>query len=174
MAYVPQRITHYNPEWFVVERAESVASRVGQMVLGHTRLGKESSQWVEVELATFSYSFDYTPDDNGTLIIGSESATVTLSFKGEPAEMPLYPSDRVRVRYGSDTLFLGTVDGTTVNRTPVYQQVGYEIRVEFSASIVGTYALALTKEICYGKLPKEKAIDRIRRWVTVRGWQGVG
>lgn len=163
-------ISEYDPTLFVVELAQSVESRVGSMVLGHTRLGAETSTWVPIPLATFTYGFDYPPNDFGTLIIGSETASVSLSFKGEPEEIPLYPSDRVRVRYDDQTLFVGTVDGTTITRVAVDKQHGYDHVTEFSASLVGTYAVMLTKEICHGDLPAEPAIDRIRRWVNVNGW----
>lgn len=164
-------ISEYDPGLFVVELAEEVSSRVGDMVLGHTRLGADTSTWVPVPLSTFTYGFDYSPNDDNTLIIGSESASISLSFKGEPERMPLFPSDRVRVRYGGQVLFTGTVDGTTVTRTPVSErQYGYDHVTAFSATAVGTYALALTKQICHGALPAEPAIARIRRWVTVNGW----
>lgn len=165
-------ISEYDPTLFVVELAESVECRLGKLVLGHARLGVEASSWVPIPLATFTYGFDYPPDDNGTLIIGSESASVSLSYKGEPPSIPLYPSDRVRVRYGDQLLFVGTVDGTTITRTAVDRQHGYDHVTTVSASMLGTYAIMLTKKICYGDLPSEPAINRIRRWVTVNGWPG--
>ena len=166
-------ISEYDPTLFVVELAESVASRVGSMVLGHTRLGVDTSTWVPIPLATFTYSFDYPPNDYGTLIVGAETASVSLSFRGEPEAIPLYPSDRVRVRYGDQTVFVGTVEGTTIARTAVDRaKHGHDHVMAFSASLVGTYAVMLTKQICYGDLPAETAISRIRRWVTVNGWTG--
>lgn len=168
-------ISEYDPALFVVELAESVDSYLGTMVLGHSRLGTETSAWVPIPLATFTYSFDYPPNENGTLIVGAEAAGVSLSFHGEPEAIPLYPSDRVRVRYDGETIFTGTVDGTTITRTAISPHSpaskGSDHVTQFDATLVGTYAVMLTKEICHGDLPAETAITRIRRWVTVEGWE---
>lgn len=165
-------IQRYDPALFSVQRATVVSSRLGEFVLGQSGFGVSASSWVTVPLATFDYAFDYDPDVNGTLIIGSEAASVSLSFKGEPSVIPLYPADRIRARYDGQTLFTGTVDSTSVVRSSS-TEAGHTRRVDFSASIVGTYATALTRTVCFGDLPQESAITRIRRWVTVSNWDEV-
>jgi hypothetical protein len=163
----------YDPALFLLERAEVVSARLGEFILGVSKLGASASTWVPVDTASFAYSSGYTVDDNGTLIIDTETATVSLSYWDNVAD-PLYPSDRVRATYDSKVIFLGTVDSTKVD----YQvdkdaaKFGATRKVTLSGTVVGTYAAALGKEVCWKSLPAESAITRIRRWVTVVGWGG--
>jgi hypothetical protein len=161
----------YDPALFLLERAEVVSARLGELILGESRLGAAASAWVPVPMATFTLSEGYTVDDNGTLISDSQTATVALSFWDDPGAV-LYPADRVRASYDGKVLFLGTVDTTSLayETTPEAQQHGATRRVTFTATLVGTYAAALGKTVCWTALPAEPPITRIRRWITVNGW----
>lgn len=163
----------YQPELFVLERAQVASAALGEFIIGVSKLGEPSaSAWVAVEAASFSMAAGYSVDDNGTLIVEAETATVSLSYWDEMDSTPLYPSDRVRARYGDKVVFLGTVDSTDVTFAvdPAARAHGATRRVTFSATVAGTYAAALGKKVCWEGLPDEPAIDRIRRWVTVEGW----
>lgn len=163
----------YDPTLFALERAEIVSARLGEFVIGLSKLGAGSGAWVPVEAATFSYSSGYTPDEFGTLIIDSETATVSMSY-WDSLDDPLYPSDRVRASYGDKVLFLGTVDTTRIEYVvdPDARSHGATRKVLLSATLAGTYATALSKTVCWKSLPTEYAITRIRRWVTVTDWGG--
>lgn len=162
----------YDPELFVLERASTTSSRLGEFVLGESKLGSATiGAWVLIDMASFSYTASYTPDDNGTLLVEADTATVALTqWDNVPA--PLYPSDRVRVGYDGKLLFRGTVDTTSTAYVadPQAARYGATRRVEFSATLVGSYASALGKTVCWKGLPAETAIKRIRRWVKVNGW----
>lgn len=159
----------YDFELFSVERAELVSAKLGELILGVSRLGTDTSAWVPVPLASFTMTEGYTVDGNGTLIYDSQTATVALSFVDEPGDV-LQPGDRVRASYDGAELFLGTVD--TASTTYVATPGGPGVRrVIFTATLVGTYATALAKTVCWTALPVESPIDRIRRWVTVTGWE---
>lgn len=158
----------YNPDLFLVERVTAFSSKLGEFRLGYSRLGGTATPgWVEVPSATFNYTFDYTLDENGTLIIGAETGSVSVSFPKIPSVVPLYPLDKVRVTYDGKVKHLMTVDSTTIQKRPINET---DDRYDFVATLVGTYAAAMGKEICYGDLPKESPIVRIRRWVKVIGW----
>lgn len=143
----------YDPSLFVLER-------------------ETTDGWVEVPAATFSYAQDYAPDTNGTLIYQSETATVSLSFWDEPDPKPLYPADHVRATYDDEVLFLGTVDTTRCAFTtdPAADNHGAMHRCDFTASLMGLYAIALAQTVCWVDTPGETALEWIRRWVTVDGW----
>ncbi len=101
----------YDPDLFVVERAASASAELGEFVLGLSMLGAgTTTEWVTVPLATFSFSEEYTPNADGVLIYGRQTATVSMSYWHKPTTPPLYSGDRIRVRYDDKTLFLGTVD----------------------------------------------------------------
>ena len=162
----------YDPAAFSLERAEVVSARLGELILGVSRLGVEASAWVPIEQATFGISAGYSPDENGTLLLDSETASVSMSYWDGPAGSPLYPSDRVRAMYAGMLLFLGTVDSTRTGYStdPEAARHGAVRRVDFSATLVGTYAATLAKQVCYRTLPAESAIARIQRWITVTNW----
>lgn len=163
----------YDPALLVVERAQQVSSALGQFILGTSRLGGPTETvWVPVPFAAFSYAHTYDPDDNGTLIFQGETGAVAMSFWHTPEQPPLYPGDRVRAAYDGTVLFLGTVDKTTIDYTvdPQAHRHGATHRVDFSATLVGTYATALAKVVCWRAIPKEPWIDTMRRFVTVDGW----
>lgn len=162
----------YDFELFAFERAEVTSARLGELIVGESTLGTTSSAWVPVPVASFAVTSGYTVDANGTLIVEAESANVSMEFWGTPADVPLYPSDRVRATYGGVVLILGTVDSTTVAHTVDGEAARYGAthRVSFSASIAGSHAAALGQTVCWEALPEEPAITRIRRWITVDGW----
>lgn len=164
----------YNPNLFQVQRATAVPSVLGEYILGVSKLGSAaaSATWQEVPAATFTYSSGYTRDQNGTLIIDSETASVSMSFWGDPPEPPLYSLDQVRTVYNSKVIFKGTVDSTSLTYAadPAAADHGAVRRVDFTATLVGAYAVALGKTVSWRNLPAETAITRVRRWVTVDGW----
>jgi hypothetical protein len=163
----------YDPALFTLERAEVVSAMLGELILGLSRLGEEASAWVPIEAATFTLSAGYSPDDHGTLLPDSETASVSLSFWDGAGDSPLYPSDRVRASYAGQVLFLGTVDSLSVQyaTSPEAARYGATRHVTIAANLVGTYAVALAKEVCFRELPAESAITRIRRWITVTNWE---
>lgn len=162
----------YNPALFLLERAETVSSTLGEFILGESKLGNaDTGAWVPVQHATFGYSVDYSADDNNTLIFESETASVSMSYWDTVAD-PLYPADRIRATYAGEVIFLGTVANTNIvySVDPDAADHGATRRVDLTASAVGTYAAALERIVCWKNLPKEPAITRIRRWVDVANW----
>lgn len=162
----------YDPDLFLLERAETVSSRLGEFILGESHLGSAAAAaWVPIENASFGWSMGYSADDKGTLIFDSESATVSMSYWGGIAD-PLYPADRIRASYDGDVFFLGTIDTTSITYSvdPEAANSGAVRRADLSATAVGTYASAMERIVCWINLPLEPAITRIRRWVTVTGW----
>lgn len=131
----------------------------------------DGAAWVAVEAASVSYSASYDPDENRTLIIGSESLQIALSQWGDVPAI-LNALDVVRVSYDSETLGTFTVDGTTVTVMPnLSSSSGEELYTVYSCSAVGTYAAAMDTVVSWAEaLPAESPIDRIERWVTVDGW----
>lgn len=152
----------YNPEDLTIERTTDVFG--------------SGDTWVPVELATFVISPGYTVDDNGTLIYDTEEATVSISYWGEPASYPLEVGNKVRVRYADDLTYFGTVASIskTYHEVPQAMGRGKKYRVSFSASLVSTYAVMISQQVCWEELPVEKWIERIRRYVTVLNWDGSG
>lgn len=159
-------ISKYNPDLFHVALLQP-SSQVGSFILGSSKLGPANwGGWTELAAASFSYSANYDRDDKGTLIVGSETASVSISRNAKTFAAPLYPSDHVRAIYNSRVLFDGIVDSTRVTKTSLS---GWpkKFRWDFTATLVGAYALAMTKTVCYGDLPQETALARIQRWVTI-------
>lgn len=129
--------------------------------------------WTEVPIASFSYSESYNPDDNNTLIYGSETGNITISYYAKPAIDPLYATDKIRARYGTLWSFYGTVDSTNWHKFTTGDSLrhgGNPYQLDFTATCVGTYAALLGRTVCWTTLPTETAIVRIRRFVTVNGW----
>jgi len=150
-----------------VERQEMASARLGEFIIGESRIGFASAQWVVIPTASFEYSMNYDPDEHGVLIYGSETGTLSISSIGSSSFVPpVQPGDKVRVRYGSRTVFTGIVDTTKTQRTST-SALPKRFRVDFSATLVGVYAVALSKTVCYGDLPAETAYKRIRRWVKI-------
>ena len=166
----------YEPELFHVERLVAASAAAGEFILGQSLLGHVGeTTWTAVPSATFTYSEDYQPNDAGVLIYGSQQASVSLSYWGNPPSAPLYSGDHVRVRYDNKVLFRGTVDSArfTYSVEPEAADYGRTHRTDFTATLVGTYATALSKRVCWTTLPPgELAITRIRRYVTVDNWEG--
>jgi hypothetical protein len=161
----------YDPTLFLLERAEVVSAMLGELILGVSRLGAETSAWIPVPTATFTMSAGYSVNDDATLIIEADSASVALSYWDTAGDV-LTPGDRVQASYDDLILFRGTVDATSLTYVadPAAPEHGATRRVDFTATVVGTYAAALGKTVCWTALPAEPPIDRIRRWVTVEGW----
>lgn len=136
----------------------------------------QSAGWTSVlaHVNNFQCEESYNPDDNGTLIYQSETASVSMSYWQQPATpVPLYPLDKVRARYGSKVVFLGTVDTTrwTASTDPDADKHGAAKRIDFSANLVGTYAALLSRTVCYlPQSPAPTAINFIRNWITVNNW----
>lgn len=162
----------YDPALFSLERAEATSSRLGEFILGESKLGSGTiGAWVPICFASFACTASYSPDDNGTLLVEAETATVSLS-QWDNLPDPLYPSDRVRATYDGHILFRGIVDTTKTEYVADIGAAAYGAtrRVQFSATLLGRYATMLGKTVCWKGLPAEPAITRIRRWVTVNGW----
>jgi hypothetical protein len=54
------------------------------------------------------------------------------------------------------------------------EMYGYDLRTDFSASLVGSYALALTREVSWADRPAGmRAYDFITQFVTVTNWYQV-
>lgn len=163
-------IVKYDYSLFKLERAEFISARLGEFKIGVSKLGRTSSSWVTIDLASFSLTEGYTVDEHGTLIYDSETATVKLQFWDDPdADRLLYPSDRVRASYDGTVFFLGTVDSTatTVEFDPDAMDRGHTHRTDFTATLVGTYAALLGAKVCWKTLPVEQPVTRIRRWLRV-------
>lgn len=164
----------YNPDQFHIERATTLSASLGTMRLGETTLGASSSGWAAVEFSSFSMNSGYSVNDDRVLIVEAESATLSISRWGPPWEPPVFPADLVRARYGNTVLFVGRVDQAshTTSVDPDAQAFGHNRRTDFTVTLVGQYAAALGRKVCWTYLPEEPSIDRIRRWVTVNGWTG--
>jgi hypothetical protein len=158
----------YDPSQFVLERSTAVSARLGELILGESKLGSTATTWTPVPAATLSISSSYSVNDAGVLILDSDTARVTLSFWDAPGDV-LYPYDRVRATYAGKTVFLGKVDSTdlSIETDPDAQLFGASRRVDFAASIVGVYGSALAKTVYWRALPAETAITRLRRWITL-------
>jgi hypothetical protein len=164
----------YQPELLSIESAQVVQSVVGGIV-GLGAVGQDHGEWVPVDLASFSYTQGYTYDSAAqTLVYDSETATVSLSSwhssetPGLP-ESPLRVGDKVKVEYSDLFQYLGTVVGTSTEYTerPAALSRQTRHRVNFTASLLGTYSIALAKRVCWLSLPAETAVDRLSRWVSI-------
>jgi hypothetical protein len=125
--------------------------------------------WTEIAAATFSYSSNYDVDENNTLIIGTESASISVSVIATSFTAPVFPTDQVRATYKGSTIFSGIVDTTKIAATAQSGTVN-KFRYDFSATLVDKVGLALARIVCYDDLPKENALTRIQRWVTVEDY----
>lgn len=166
----------YDPALFVFERAQSVSSRLGEFIIGISRLGGgATNDWVPLEVASFSTTDNYGVTD-GVLIVDAETASVSMSYRTDATtwaeKYPLYSGDRVRASYDGKVIFLGTVDkiGVRYSADPGVQRYGKTRTIQFTADMLGSYAAMMSRIICPGALPAETAYNRIRRWITVTGW----
>lgn len=161
----------YDPALLQVRRITATSAQLGQFVIGKSRLGALETTSVLVPLATVSITSGYSPDDNGTLLVDAETAVVSLSFWDQPGVL-LYPADRLYVSYNNERIFAGTVDSTTLTYStdPAALPRGKYRRIDFSATVAGVYAVQMGRTVTWKALPQEKAINRIRRWVTVNGY----
>jgi hypothetical protein len=166
----------YDPTLFLVERASVIAGRTGKARAGTSKLGAASSTWIVVPEASITLNASYTEDpDNKTLIYESETATLTLSFWDELGDVAR-PSDHVRVSYASKLLLDATVDSVSVEETVDAEAArhGASVRIDYTATLTGYYASTMSRRVTWKVLPRETAIQRIRRWVTVDNWTGYG
>ena len=165
----------YRPDKFVLRRLTPVSSVLDEFLTSDSDgpVDPGGSVWTVIPSATVSYSSGYTPNDKGTLIIDSESVSVALSFWDEPGTI-LYPGDRIDILYLGKRICAAIVDTTTINYTidAEAKRHGATRRVDFSATAVGVYATMMGLEVTWKNLPKEPAITRIRRWLTVLNWTG--
>lgn len=128
-----------------------------------------------VNVATLTYSAAYDPDDNSTLIVGSE--TIRFSISGWGAAALVQPLSVIEVKYNGIDVGCGTytVDTATVTKTvdPTAAHYGGQTeRVDCQCTGVGKYAAALDTTATWGKLPVEHALTRAQRWVSVGNWSG--
>jgi len=143
----------------------------------------DGSVWVPVEAASFSWSSDYTVNDNsaglppspiGTLILGSETGSVSLSRWDTEGDV-LYVGDTVRATYNGHVVFLGTVENVAVTATVDAEadKHGAKRRINIEASCGGFYADALSRTVTWTSLPEQPWINRIRLpmfGLTIVGW----
>jgi hypothetical protein len=179
----------YHPELFTVQR-----------LAGHS--------WIAVPAASLTWSSNYDvvshnagdewshpPSNVSTLVVGTETATVSYTRWDLPGTDILYPADQVRAIYDGQQFFLGAVESVTITKTadPEARRHGATRRVEVEAAIGGWYAHLLSRTVYWGTtegpdgvdhdygdgLPEEPwlvgpgpvdpsgAGGRIRRWVAV-------
>jgi hypothetical protein len=183
---LPAKVYHdYNPDLLVLRRATSVTSRLGAFTLGKSKFATPATVWVNIPAATVTINQSYAPDTTTyptpppkgpqrcfhTLLIEQETASIALSYWDNPGPL-LYAGDIIEVRYAGELLFKGTVDSTALTYVidPEASRHGATRRVDFSATAAGTYAVMMGRIVKWKNLPQETAIRRIRRWVTVKGW----
>lgn len=161
----------YDPKKFVLRRQTAAASTLDEFLIGESVLGSLGSGWTTIPAATVSFTSGYTPDANGTLIVDSETVSIAVSYWGDP-DTTLYPGNRIEVRYAGKLLCRAVIDTAAVKYStdPEAAKHGKSHRVDLTATGAGTYAVMMNRQIAWTKLPKEKWIDRIRRWCTVNGW----
>lgn len=162
----------YDPKKFELRRYTAAPSTLDEFLIGESVLGSTAKRgYTVIPAATVTFSSGYTPDENGTLIIDAETVTISLSFWDEPGTV-LYPGNRIALVYAGKVLCSAIVDSTTVTYAvdPEARKHGATRRCDFSATAAGQYAVMMGREVTWKKLPKESAIKRIRRWVTVSGW----
>jgi hypothetical protein len=139
-----------------------------------------SGTWVSIPAASITYSSDYTladhrdgvpPSHIQSLVIGSETATITLS-RWDTDGAVLYPGDRVRAAYAGHVWFQGTVESVSVTYATDEEAPdhGATRRVDISAAVGGYYADMLSRTVRWPGLIQQQWIDRIRRWVVVEDW----
>lgn len=162
----------YDPSLFVLERSGTASAILDEFMLDVSKLGAATSTWIPLAVASFTCTEEYAPNDKGVLIYQTETAQVTISYWHMPAYPPLYPVDLVRATYDGKQVFLGTVESTSISYStdPDAPKHKATQRVDFNAQLVGAYASALQRTICYVPVEGEAAIDTIRRWITVVGW----
>lgn len=164
----------YNPKHFQLRLLAAAPSSLDEFLIGESILGSEASAsgYTVVPSATVTFSSGYTPDENDTLIVDSETVTVGLSFWDELGSPVLYPGNRIEVVYDGESICTAIVDSTSVTYAadPAAARHGATRRVDFSATAAGKYVVMMGRKVSWDKLPKESAIKRIRRWVTVSGW----
>jgi hypothetical protein len=166
---LPAHVYHdYDPTRLVLRRAVVVTSKLNGFIIGKSKLGTPATVWANIPAATVSINQSYTPDENGTLIIEQETASISLSYWDNPGPL-LYAGDRIELWYAGELLFYGTIDSTALLYAidSSADQYGATRRVDFSATAAGTYAVMMGRTIKWKNLPKETAIKRMRRWVTV-------
>ena len=165
--YVP-----YDPTLFAVERASAMSGLLGAFNLNESRLGQAETEWVPLSVASFTMSGGYVQDENKVLILDATSATLSLSFWTDPG-YPLLPADRVRATYDGHVLFEGIVD-TVKLTTEVDGDAaahGAVRRYDFTANATDAWWVAMNRPVVWESLDKEMSIVRVRRFVTVTGWE---
>lgn len=176
---------NYDPTRLVLRRAVVMTSKLNSFVLGKSKLGAHATVWQNIPAATVTINQSYTPDTATyptpppkgpqvcfhTLLIEQETASIALSYWDNPGPL-LYAGDRIEVLYAGELLFYGTVDSTSLAYVvdPAAAAHGATRRVDFSATVAGTYAVMMGRMVSWKNLPAESAIKRIRRWVKVNGF----
>jgi hypothetical protein len=174
----------YDPDLLSVERATHQIAKTGSARTGHANLNATVTTWVDVPFVSVSYSSDYSAVDHAddpipahysTLVVGSETAQIDISrWDTDLGSDGLYPSDQVRIMYGTTQILLGVVEGVQITRTrvPEADRYGATLRVDISASVVGLFASMLSRTVSWPHaLPAEPWYpNRISRFVSVTNW----
>jgi len=136
--------------------------------------------WRTVPSATFTWSSDYTladhtegvpPSPVSTLVLGSETATVSLSRWDTQGDI-LFTGDKVRAMYAGRIFFYGTVESVSVTTVadPAAAKHGALKRLDITAAVGGFYADLLSRTVHWPDLPEEKWYpDRINRLFDLDG-----
>lgn len=163
----------YDPKLLQVRRWTAAPSTLDEFLIGNSVLGSTGSSYTIVPAATVTFTSGYTPDEHGTLIIDAETVAISLSFWDEvPASAAIYPGNRCEILYAGKRIVMTTIDSVSITYSadPEAAKHGATRRVDFTASGAGTYAVMMGRTVSWVSLPKETAIHRIRRWVTVNGF----
>jgi hypothetical protein len=132
--------------------------------------------WHPLAFATINYAASYTPDENSTLIIGSE--TLNFSLNGPGPKSLVQPLRALRLKYSTKLVGSGyfTVDSYRRRYTTdaAAAKRGKDFRTEASCSAVTAYAAALSIKVTYTKErpPNETAYQFIKQFITVSNWPG--
>ncbi|WIM99390.1 hypothetical protein ACTOB_003041 [Actinoplanes oblitus] len=135
-----------------------------------------TGEWKEIPTANFTYTANVDPDENDVFLFGSETATSSVTRYSTTTNSSVYApwnvGDKIRCRYvdrsGTSHIVSGSyfiVDTVKVTRTQGISPKTW--RYDFSCTMVGKYALAASKVVCYPDLPKESAYKRLSRFVTI-------
>lgn len=145
--------------------------------LFHVQRLSGGTDWVTVPSASVTYTSDYSLNDNSTattnpspvptLIIGSETATISITRYGNslPTDI-LYPADRVQVKYDGKIILYGDVETISITdeRDPEADRRGYKHRYDVVASVGGYYAHLLSRTVTWTSLPTESWPARLARF----------
>jgi hypothetical protein len=173
----------YDMSKLSITRAQKVAATLGNFILGESLLGPTDlvSGQAPIEFVSFSYNASYQVNQYRVLIIDTISGTLTVSYWGDPTDSPelLRPSDILNIRYydpdnGMDWKWTAVVE--TISPVTYFDHAARakgapgSVRTDLNVSLIDKNIASMRAQLCYGQLPPENSITRIRRWITVDEW----